>query len=203
LALPQVQDIWRRTPSELRSIIRRFALYAASLHLAIEANILPWTGEEADAGVVAVLVRWAQQRGNTDPAIAQSRFITDFLRKLADDLADRFIHIRKVKGRSVPATDSDVAKLQNSPETYDGFVKDGVNEGLVLIRPGAFEKRCAGTDPVEIARRLYARGDLLASEKDGKLSKTVQTIGRSERFYVLRRAALVPPDTPDTPDPEK
>jgi len=56
---------------------------------------------------------------------------------------------------------------------------------------------------MEIARRLYARGDLLASDKDGKLSKTMQTIGRSERFYVLRRAALVPPDTPDTPDPEK
>jgi uncharacterized protein (DUF927 family) len=199
LVLPQVQNISRRAQPELRSIIRRFALYAASLHLAIEANILPWTGEEADTGLTACLARWARQRGNTDPAIAQSQFITDFMRKLADDLSDCFIHIHKVKGRSVPATDSDTAKQQNSPAIYDGYVKDG----LVLIRPGAWEKRCAGTDPMEIARCLYARGDLLANDKDGKLSKTVQTIGRSERFYVLRRTALVLPDTSDTPDPGK
>ena len=56
---------------------------------------------------------------------------------------------------------------------------------------------------MEIARRLHARGVLLASEKDGKFSKTVQTIGRSERLYVVRRTALIPPDTSDTPDPEK
>jgi hypothetical protein len=88
---------------------------------------------------------------------------------------------------------------QKSPEASDGYVKDG----LVLIRPEAWVKRCAGTDPMEIARYLHARGVLIASEKDGKFSKTVQTIGRSERFYVMCRTALVPPDTSDTPDPEK
>jgi len=124
------------------------------------------------------------------------------MRRLADDLSDRFIHIQKVKGRFVPATDSDIAKQQKSPEAYDGYVKDS----LVLIRPEAWVKRCAGADPVEIARHLHAGGILLASEKDGKLSKTVQTIGRSKRFYVVRRTALMPPgtsDTSDTPDPEK
>jgi uncharacterized protein (DUF927 family) len=199
LALPQVQDINRRARKELHSIVRRFALYAASLHMAIEANVLPWTVEEADAGLIVCLERWVRQRDNTDSATTPSRFIADLMRKLADDLFDSFIHIQKVKGCSVPATDSDVAKQQNSPETYDGYVKDG----LVLIRPGAWAKRCAGADPVEIAKYLYAKGDLLASDKDGKLSKTVQTIGRSERFYVLRRTALVPPDIPDTPDPGK
>jgi uncharacterized protein (DUF927 family) len=205
LALPQVQNISRRAQPELRSIIRRFALYAASLHLAIEANILLWTGEEADTGLTACLERWVQQRGNIDPAIAQSRFITDFMRKLAADLSDRFIHIRKVKGRFVPATDSDTAKLQNSSAAYDGFVKPGKDgeDELVLIRPEAFEKRCAGADPAAIARHLHAEGDLLASDKGGKLSKTVQTLGQSERFYVFRRTALVLPDTPDTSDPGK
>ena len=205
LALPPVQNIWRRAQPELRSVIRRFALYAASLHLAIEANILPWTGEEAGAGLIACLERWVKQRGIANPAIAQSQFITDFMRKLADDLPDRFIHIHKVKGRFAPATDSDTAKLQNSPAAYDGFVKHGkdVKDELVLIRPEAWEKRCAGADPAAIARHLYAEGDLLASDKDGKLSKTVQTVGRSERFYVLRRTALVPPDTSDTSDPGK
>jgi hypothetical protein len=199
LAMPQVQDIMRRARPQLRSIIHRFALYAASLHMAIEANVLPWTFEEANAGLIACLERWVKQSGNTDPAIVRSRFRADLLRKLADDLSDCFIHIRKVKGRFVPATDSDLAKQQKSPEAYDGYVK----EDLVLIRPEAWVKRCAGADHVEMARHFHARGVLLANEKDGKFSKTVQTIGRSERVYVVRRTALVPPDTSDTPDPEK
>ena len=202
LALPQVQGIERRAQPQLRSIIRRFALYAASLHMAIEANVLPWSIEEADVGLIACLERWVKQRGNTDAAAARARFMADLMRKLADDLSDCFIHIQKVKGRFVPATDADLAKQQKSPEAYDGYLKDS----LVLIRPEAWVKRCAGADPMEIARYFHARGILLASEKDGKFSKTVQTIGRSERFYVVRRTALVPPgasDTSDMPDPEK
>ncbi len=199
LALPQVQKIEGRAQPQLRSIIRRFALYAASLHLAIEANVLPWTVAEADAGLIACLERWVNQRGNTDPATTRSRFVADLMRKLADDLSDRFIRISKVKGRFVPATDSDIAKQQKSLEVYDGYVKNG----LVLIRPEAWVRRCAGADHVEIARHLHAKGVLLASDKDGKFSKTEQTIGRSERFYVVRRTALTLPDTSDTPDPEK
>jgi hypothetical protein len=193
LALPPVKDIEGRAQPQLRSIIRRFGIYAASLHMAIEANVLPWTVEEADAGLIACLGRWVKLRGNTDPAPARSRFVADLMRSLASDLSDRFISIHKVKGRFVPATDSDMAKQ------HDGYIKGD----LVLIRPEAWVKRCAGADHVEIARHLHARGVLLASEKDGKFSKTVQTIGRSERFYVVRRTALVPPDTSDTPDPEK
>jgi hypothetical protein len=199
LALPDVQDIMRRAQAHLRSIIHRFALYAASLHMAIEANVLPWTFEEANKGLIACLERWVKQRGNTDPAKARSQFIADFLSKLADDLSDGFIHIHKVKGRFVRAMDSDTAKQEKAPEAYDGYVK----EGLLLIRPEAFVKRCAGADHVEIAKHLHATGVLLANEKDGKFSKTAQTIGRSERFYVMRLTALVPPDTSDTPDPEK
>jgi hypothetical protein len=166
--------------------------------MAIEANVLPWTIEEADAGLIACLERWVKQRGNTDPATARSRFIADFLRRLADDLSDCFICIHKVKNRYLPASDSDKAK-QKSPEAFDGYVKDD----LVLIRPEAWVKRCPGGDHVEIAKHLHARGVLIANEKDGKFSRTVQTLGRSERFYVVRRTALVPPDTSDTPNPEK
>ena len=165
--------------------------------MAIDANVLPWTVAEADAGLIAVLERWVKQRGNSEPATTQSR-AADFIRRLADDLPDRFIHIHKVKGRFVPATDSDMAK-QKFHEQFDGYVKDD----CVLIRPEAWVRRCAGADHVEIARYFHARGVLLTSEKDGKFSKTVQTIGRSGRFYVLRQTALVPPDTSDTPDSEK
>jgi hypothetical protein len=201
LALPQVQDIEGRAQPQLRSIIRRFALYAASLRMAIEATVLPWTFEEADAGLIACLERWVTQRGNTDKGTARSSFVAAFMRRLAEDLSDRFIHLRKVKGRFVPATDSDMAKQQTSPEAFDGYVK----EGLVLIRPEAWIKR-SGTNHTEIAKHLHAKGDLLASEKDGKFSKIVQTIGGTERCYVVRQAALVrsgAPDTSDTSDPEK
>jgi putative DNA primase/helicase len=197
LALPQVRDIVSRAQAQLRPIVRRFALYAASLRMAIEANVLPWTVAEADAGLIACLERWVRQRGNTNPVTTLSRFVAELMRKLADDLSDCFIRLHKVKGRFVPATDSDMAKQQTSPEAYDGYIKDD----LVLIRPVAWARRCAGTDPAEIARYLHARDILLASEKDGKFSKTVQAIGRSERFYVIRRTALVPPDTSDTSDP--
>jgi hypothetical protein len=194
LALTQVQDVERRAQPHLRSIIRRFALYAASLRLAIDANVLPWTVAEADAGLIAEC--WAKQRGNSEPASTQSR-VADLIRRLADDLSERFIHIHKVKGRFVPATNSDMAKLtkqQKSLEAYDGFVKDD----FVLIRPEAWVKR-AGADHEEIARYLYARGDLLATEKDGKLitfSTTASTIGDSERVYAVRRTALRPPEVP-------
>jgi hypothetical protein len=197
LALPQVRDVARRAHPQLHTIIRRFALYAASLRLAIDANILPWIVEEADAGLVAVLERWVRQRGNSEPVSTQSR-AAEFTHRLADDLPDRFIHIHKVKGRYVPATDSDTAKLteeqQNPLGAYDGFVKDD----LVLIRPEAWIRR-AGAAHEEIAKYLYARGDLL-TRNDGKFSMTVSTIAKPERVYVVRRAALVASNTSDTSD---
>jgi hypothetical protein len=195
LALPQVQDIERRAQPQLRSIIHRFSLYAASLRLAIAANILPWTLEEADAGLIAVLDRWVRYRGNSAPVTVQSS-AANFICKLVDDLAGRFIHVCKVKGRFTPATDSDAAKLAKQQD-YDGFVQDD----LVLIRPEAWIKR-AGTDHEEIARYFHGKGDLFTRD-DGKFSKSISILGTSARFYALRRAALGVRDTNDTNDTEK
>jgi hypothetical protein len=202
LALPQVQDVERRAQPHLRSIIRRFGLYAASLHLAIDANVLPWTVAETDAGLIAVLERWVRQRGNSEPVSTHSR-VAGFIRGLVDDLAERFIHLCKVKGRFVPATDSEAEKLaeqRNSPGTYDGFVRDD----LVLIRPEAWVKR-AGTSHEEIARYLHVGGNLLTRD-DGKLSMSVTIFSKSERFYAVRREALAAAalnDTNDTRDTGK
>jgi hypothetical protein len=171
--------------------------YATSLRLAIDASVLPWAVAEADAGLIAVLARWVNQRGNSEPASTQSR-VGEFIRRLAEDISERFIHIHKVKGRFIPATDSDGAKLaqeqQNPLGAYDGFVKDD----LVLIRPGAWIRR-AGAAHEDIAKYLYARGDLL-TRNDGKFSMTVSTIGDSERVYAVRRAAISASDTSDTSD---
>jgi uncharacterized protein (DUF927 family) len=185
LALPQVKDINRRALSQMRSIIRRFGFYAASLRMAIASGILPWTVEEADAGLIACLERWVTTSGNFDPAVEQQRIMAEIERKIVGELADRFIDIRKVKGRLAPATAADAVK-QKTPNAFDGYVKGD----HILIRPEAWNRRCAGHDPVEIARRLQQRGSLIADDKRGTLSKTEQVIGKSDRFYVLVRAAL-------------
>ena len=191
-----MRDVARRAHPQLHSIIRRFALYAASLRLAIEANVLPWTVAEADAGLIAVLERWVKYRGNSAPVTMQSR-VADFVRSLADDLSDRFIHVCKVKGRFIPATQSDEAKLVKQQE-YDGFVQDD----LVLIRPEAWVRRCTGADHEKIARHFYGSGDLL-TRNDGKFSKSISILGTSARLYALRRTVLSVRDTHDTNDTEK
>jgi hypothetical protein len=48
----------------VRAVVNRFSLNAAALRMAIEASLLPWAVEEADAGVIACMRRWVQQRGN-------------------------------------------------------------------------------------------------------------------------------------------
>jgi hypothetical protein len=185
LALPQVQDIQRRAQPQLRSIVHRFALYAASLHMAIEANALPWTLEEADAGLIACLDRWVAQRGNIDAAGEIVRAAHEVKRRIAADLQDRFIHLNKSEtGKLVPATEADEAKAQ-APKDFDGFVKSD----HVLVRSKAWPRYCNGVEPAEIARYLVDRG-VLVPGKDGGFSKPEQVIGKSERFYVLRRAAL-------------
>jgi uncharacterized protein (DUF927 family) len=186
LALPQVRDIECRAQPQLRSIIRRFAVYAASLHMAIDANVLPWTGEEADAGLIACLERWVKQRGNVDTAGEVMRAARQVERKLAAGLRDRFIHINKSKtgNKLIPATEADEVKAK-TPEHFDGFIKSD----HVLIRPEALRRYCDGVESAEIARHFLDRGVLVPGD-NGSLSKSQQVIGGSGRFYVLRIAAL-------------
>jgi hypothetical protein len=183
LALPQVQDIERRAQPQLRSIIRRFALYAVSLRMAIEANVLPWTFEEADAGLIACLERWVKQPGNLDDAGEIVRAARQVERELATNLNARFIHLRKQGKAWAPVTEADAVK-QRTPELYDGYVKPD----RVLVRPEALRRYCNGSDPVEIVRIFQRRGALIASKNDP--SKIEQVPGRTDRFYVLSLTSL-------------
>jgi uncharacterized protein (DUF927 family) len=185
LALPQVQDIERRAQPQLRSIIRRFALYAASLRMAVEANVLPWAVEEADAGLIACLERWVKQHGNRDTAGEIMRVASWVERKLATNLRDRFIHLHKQGKAWTPVTEADAVK-QRTPELYDGYVKPD----RVLVRPDALRRYCNGFDPIEIARVFQRRGALIASKNDP--SKIEQVPGRTDRFYVLSLTSLTP-----------
>ena len=55
LALPEVLAVAAKAHPQVRAVVNRFALLAAALRMAIAAGLLPWTVEEADAGIVACM----------------------------------------------------------------------------------------------------------------------------------------------------
>jgi hypothetical protein len=57
LALPEVVAVAEKAHPQVRAVVNRFALTAAALRMAIEASLLPWTIEEADAGIIACMRR--------------------------------------------------------------------------------------------------------------------------------------------------
>jgi uncharacterized protein (DUF927 family) len=67
-ALPEIIAIVTKAHPQVRAVVNRFALYAAALRMAIAAELLPWSVEEADAGIIACMQRWVTQRGNLDTA---------------------------------------------------------------------------------------------------------------------------------------
>jgi hypothetical protein len=186
LALSQVQDVERRAQPHLRSIIRRFALYAASPRLAIDANILPWTVEEADAGLIAVLERWVKQRDNIDTVGELARAAREVVTTIKAALADRFIAIHKPKRAWEPVAEADKIKQENAAN-FDGYVKPE----HVLVRPEAFRRYCGGFDADEIAKRLQQQ-DMLIPDNEDKRSRAEQVIGKVERFVVLSLTRLTP-----------
>jgi putative DNA primase/helicase len=177
LALPEVLAVATKAHPQVRAVVNRFALHAAALRMTIAAGLLPWSMGEADMGIVACMERWVAQRGNVDTAGEVVRAVREFERKFAEGL-NRFIHIHKPGKAWTPVTEADEVK-QKTPELFDGYVKPD----CILVRPQAWRRFCDGFDTAEIARVFQQRGTLIAN-------KTEQVVGRSERFYVLSRAAL-------------
>jgi uncharacterized protein (DUF927 family) len=120
LALTAVRAVEAKAHPQVRTVVSRFALFAAALRMAIVAKLLPWTIEEADAGIVACMQRWAAQRGNTDIAGELVRAADQVLRDLVNGLSDRFIHIKKISGKWVPVSEADELRLR-TVELFDGF----------------------------------------------------------------------------------
>jgi uncharacterized protein (DUF927 family) len=183
LALPEVVAVTQKAHPQVRAVVNRFALHAAALRMAIEAVLLPWTIDATDAGIIACMRRWVQQRGNLDSAGEVVRVAREVERELGAALRDRFIHIQKSAGGWAPVTEADEFR-QRTPERLDGFVKPD----RILIRPEAWRRYCNGSDPGEIARHLKQQGMLIADENS--VSKSEQVIGKTERFYVWSRASL-------------
>jgi hypothetical protein len=185
LALSAVATVTKKAHPQVRAVVNRVALYAAALRMAIEADLLPWSIENADAGIIACMRRWAGQRGNVDTAgevvRAASQLETSVIAGMNNG---RFIHIDKNSSRKwSPVTEADEIK-QQTPKAFDGYSKPD----RVLITQEAWARYCNGIDPAEVARHLKQRKALIVS--GGGVSRVEQVIGKADRFYVLLRASL-------------
>jgi putative DNA primase/helicase len=185
LALPEGATVTKRAHPQVRAVVNRFALCATALRMAIEAELLPWTIENADAGIVACMGRWVAQRGNLDTAGEIVRAARQIEADLVAGISDRFIHIHLADNRWTPVTPADEIK-QQKPELFDGYAKPD----RVLVRPEAWRRYCNGFDPAEIAQHFKQRGVLIPG--DNSVSRAEQVIGTVSRFYVLSCASLTP-----------
>jgi putative DNA primase/helicase len=183
-ALSEVVAVEEKAHPQVRAVVNRFALYAAALRMAIEADLLPWSIENADTGIVACMGRWAAQRGNVDEAGEIVRAARQVETALLAKLNASFIHIRMNGKAWVPATEADTIK-QQTPKDFDGYVKPD----RILIRREAWHRYCNGVDPADVARFFKQRGALIAD--DNGISKSEQVFGTTERFYVFARSSLV------------
>ena len=110
--LAQVKDTADRAHPQVVSVINRFALIAAALHMAATAGIVPWTAADIDDGIVACMKRWLHQRGNIDTAGELLREISQRRQTIAATINDRFIRLG-VKGRRlVPVSAADQRKME-------------------------------------------------------------------------------------------
>jgi hypothetical protein len=183
LALPGVKVIAAKVRPQMRSVINRLGTYAASLRMAISAEILPWTVEEADQGMLACMDRWLEEPGITDAAGELMRGADRIWATINNTMADCFIGIKNDNGHLVAATAADQLKL-NAPDEFDGYVKGD----RVLVRPEAWHRLCDGVDANEMAEQFRSKNWLIADEKGGKLAKKERVPGgKTDRFYVLVR----------------
>jgi len=185
LTLPEVVAVAEKAHPQVRAVVNRFALTAAALRMAIEVSLLPWTIEEADAGIVACMRRWVQQRGNLDEAGELVRAADEVVARIKAALPDRFIAIHKPNRAWEPVTEVDEVR-QKTPELFNGYVKDD----RILVRSEAWRRLCNGFDRGEIARQMHQQGVLIADDSGGKLSRLEKVMGKVERYYVLKREFL-------------
>jgi hypothetical protein len=165
----------------VRSILNRFALIAAALRMAIEANLLPWSIDGTDLGIAACMTRWLTSRkGRLDVTSEMLSAIEQIRTILNANLHGRFIHQRLTDDGDLDyATPADATKRDTL-----GFLKDN----RIPIEPTAWRSvLCEGFDPEKTARHLKKEGYLITDE--GKLQCQAK-VKRGDkvvkaRFYTL------------------
>jgi len=186
LGQPAAAEILLRAHSQVISVIHRFALVAATLAMAIEANLLPWSLVDTDVAIIACMRRWLNQRGNTDTAGELLREIERRRRMFAVTANDRLIRLDIVERQLVVAAPADQRKME-AAEQFDGFFKNG----RILLTPDAWRRLWAGLDLEVVKQHLLRRG-LLIPDRDGKVpsAEKYKSGAPTARFYVLAAAFI-------------
>jgi hypothetical protein len=183
LALPDIAELLHRDPRD-DSVIRRFALVAASLRMAVEAELWPWSIEESDRGIVACTLRWAADKGL--PVVTlEGKAAEQKLRAAIEAERAKFVILEKHPGRGgglfIPIPEHAVvyenpAAFRDAGSLY-GFIKiDGENTRILIDRD-AFHRLSAGCDLGALVAHLQRNG--LLEIKNEKIH------GRTAQYYVL------------------
>ena len=188
LELVEVKAIIDRAHPQVASVVNRFALVAAALHMAVKAGILPWTDVDIDVGIIACMQRWVRQRGNVDTAAEMQREIERRWQMIAATLDYRFIHVRVEDRRLVPGSDADSRKIEaaHNGEQFDGYIKGE----YVLITPEAWRRLWAGLDADVVKKHLQQTGLLIADPTNSLSLQKFESGAKPARFYVLAKAML-------------
>jgi hypothetical protein len=185
-------EIASRAHPQVVSVINRFALVAAALHMAIEAGILPWTIADVDAAIIACMRRWVNQRGNIDTAGELLREIGRRRQTIATTIGDRFIHLDLKGRRLVPASAADQSKM-DAEQKFDGYVKEYCEDGRILVWPDAWHRLWAGLDADAVKKHLRQAGLLIADPSDAASLEKFKSKAPPARFYVLAKAFVALP----------
>jgi hypothetical protein len=182
LSHPDVKAIRDSAHLQVASVINCFALMAADLRMAIDANLLPWNAESADAGILACANRWAEQRGDLCFSGETIRATNKLRTGLIESLKNHFVELK--------FDEKGVLKHVNNIPTHllYGYVKPD----RICIYPNAWRTLTWGT--ADVGAYLLSKDWLIpASGKRTAGKPRSERIGQgkpTERFYVLKREFL-------------
>jgi uncharacterized protein (DUF927 family) len=187
--LPKVKEIADRAHPQVVSVVNRFALTAAALHMTSAADIVPWSVAEIDAAIIACMRRWLQQRGNIDTAGELRREIKRRWQTIAAAIDDRYIHLTLKGRRLVPALEADRHKIkaeESREQKFDGYIKGE----HVLVTPEAWRRWWNGLDADAVKKYSRETGLLIADPGDPLSVQKFRPKARAARFYVLAKAVI-------------
>ena len=162
-------EIASRAHPQVVSVVNRFALVAAALHMASAAEIVPWSADDINTAIIACVERWLKQRGNIDTGGELLRAIRHCRQMIAAVIDDRFVHLSLRKRRLVAATAVDQRKMKaelNGDQKFDGYVKA---DGRILVRADAWHRLWVGLD-IDAVKKHLRDGELLIPDRKGAVS---------------------------------
>ncbi len=193
LSLPEIAELLGRDPQK-DSVIRRFALLAAVLRMAIEAGLWPWSIENSDRGIVACCLRWAADTGMPIVTMEMKAEEQELrARTVAWRAADRFLILNKRPGKGngifepVPehAIRYEDPMAFKQAGTLSGFIKMDGPESRILVYADEFRRLTEGLDHDGLVAHLQRAGWLTIKKEKVK--------GRPDTYYVLAEAFLRAP----------